>query len=343
MINVLIKQGTYRNLPIQNETFELVKEVVEGARGSYITVIGNSNMGQYAGKKVRINIDNITNVEYLNGSYTSPEAVKIESTETDEEAMARIANMFDIVNEMTDATSQAIVNGLIISGPPGVGKSHGVEKTLEKANFDRLLAGKQEKYEIVKGSATAIGLFKTLYLNRHRGYVTVFDDCDNILYDEQSLNLLKAALDSKEIRKLSWLAESRALANEDIPNHFDFKGSIIFLTNINFESTRSPKLKPHLDAMMSRCHYIDLEISSMRDQLLRIRQVVRDGMLDEHSLDTEEKAEVLNYIIDNAPRLKELSLRMVSKIADLSVAFKQGALKRHWKELAEMTCLKRGL
>lgn len=351
MTQVLIKNGTYghgnNERVITNTVFPLAKELTTGPQGNYVTVVGSKKLG-LEDRKCRVKVADANCVEYINkeGQALAPEQLnqsaqeQYTAQESDEQAMERIGNTFAMLDEMTDATAQGIVRGMVISGPPGIGKSHGVMKTLEEANFHLTLKGKEENYEVIKGSSTAIGLYKKLYLNRKAGFVTVLDDCDSVLFDEQSLNLLKAALDSGEKRRLSWLAESRALESEDIPNTFDFEGSIIFLTNLDFERTKSNKLAAHLEAIASRCHYIDLEVSGLRDQLLRIKQIVRAGMLDSYALSQSEKEQVVDFIFDNAEHLKEISLRTVKKAADLAEAAKKGSLKRDWVELAEMTMLR---
>lgn len=256
--------------------------------------------------------------------------------ESDQDAMSRIASTFGILNEVTEACHEGIVKGLVVSGPPGIGKSYGVEATLNEANMFRTIAGNQAHFDVISGAATPIALYKKLYDNRHKGFVTVFDDCDNILFDEVSINLLKAALDSKPRRSLCWLAESRALKEADIPDKFEFEGSVIFLTNIDFERTTASKIKDHLAAIISRCHYLDLAISTQRDQVLRIKQIVGAGMLSKYDFKNGEENTILNYIDSNANYVRELSLRMVIKIADLVKS------KPHdWERLCEATCLRR--
>ena len=97
-----------------------------------------------------------------------------------------------------------------------------------------------------------------LYENRDK--LVIFDDCDSVFADELALNILKAALDSGKTRKICWNSDSRLLREEGIPNTFNFNGSAIFITNLKFDNVRSTKIKDHLEALMSRCHYIDLEI-----------------------------------------------------------------------------------
>jgi hypothetical protein len=193
----------------------------------------------------------------------------------------------------------------------------------------------RERYTVMKGAMSPLGLYRTLYNYSSKDNVVVLDDCDSVLYDEECLNLLKSALDSGEKRKLCWAKESRVLADEGIPQTFNFEGSVIFLTNISFDKSRG-KIADHLAAIQSRCHYLDLEISTQRDQILRIKQIVRAGMLDSYGFSKREEEQVVNFIIDNADYLLELSLRMVKKIADL-----RKAMPNQWEELAEATCLKR--
>ncbi|RKZ15600.1 hypothetical protein DRQ53_08605 [bacterium] len=279
-------------------------------------------------------------INHTPGSAGEPEENNYElefiAGESETEALDRIQNTFDLLNEVTDAAAEGIIRGLIVSGPPGIGKSYGVEETLKEANLSKVLAGREPDYEIVKGASSALGLYKTLYYFRKPGQVVVFDDCDSVLFDDTSLNVLKAALDSGSKRRISWRTESKVLAAEDIPPQFDFEGSVLFLTNINFETTKASRIKQHLEALQSRCHYLDLEISTTRDQLLRIKQVVRDGMLTEYGFSKTQEDIIVDYVTDNAEYLRELSLRMIKKIADLVQMKPNG-----WLELVEATCLKR--
>jgi hypothetical protein len=163
----------------------------------------------------------------------------------------------------------------------------------------------------------------------------VFDDCDTILFDDVALNLLKGALDSGKSRRISWLAESRVLKDEGIPNSFNFKGSVIFITNLKFDKMKSQKLKDHLDALQSRCHYLDLTLDTMRDKLLRIKQIAATGALFQ-DMDISEAGtdEIIAFMDANQNRLREMSLRMAIKIAQL---YKSFPLK--WQSLAATTCM----
>ena len=257
--------------------------------------------------------------------------------ETDAEIIKRLTERFEILEEMTKAVKNGNVRAMIVSGPPGVGKSHGVESVLAKDGLFDTLAERKPKYEVCKGAMSAIGLYAKLYEFSAKGNVVVFDDCDSILMEDLSLNILKGALDSSERRFISWNTDSRILRSEGIPDRFEFKGSAVFITNIKFEHVRSKKLKDHLDALESRCHYIDLQMDTNREKILRIKQIARDGdMLDRYEFDQVQKDEVIEFIEVNQNKLRELSLRMVLKIADLRKSFPS-----NWKAMVTTTCMRR--
>jgi hypothetical protein len=261
-------------------------------------------------------------------------------TETDEEIMKRLADRFEILEDMTRAVKKGDVRSMIVTGPPGVGKSFGVEKVLSKHDVFADVADdkKLKKYEVVKGAMSALGLYSKLYEYSDKKSILVFDDCDSVLLDDLSLNILKAALDSGKKRMIHWNTDSRLLKDNGVPNSFEFKGGAIFITNIKFDHVKSKKLKDHLEALESRCHYLDLTIDTEREKLLRIRQVVRDaGMLDAYDLSDEAKQEVVEFVNANASRMRELSLRMVLKVADIRVS-----MPDKWQAVVEVTCMRNG-
>lgn len=260
------------------------------------------------------------------------------SKETDAEIMERMRERFQILEDMTRAVKKGDVRAMIVSGPPGVGKSFGVERVLARHDVFADVAndGKLKKYEVVKGAMSAIGLYKKLYEFADKKCILVFDDCDSVLLDDLSLNILKAALDSSKKRMIAWNTDSRSLSQEGVPNQFEFRGGAIFITNIKFENVKSKKLQDHLAALESRCHYLDLTIDTEREKLLRIEQIVRDGMLADYEFDDAGVGEVVDFIKTNAKRMRELSLRMVLKVADL-----RKSMPQQWQRVAELSCMKR--
>ena len=338
MSAIRIIKGEYRNKPVRNIAFTLVSGFVSGAKGNYVTVKNDGNFPNCP-DTVRIKVDSIQNFEYVTGDAVQDNTVHFEKptvVETDDEAMDRIRERFDILHEMTKATVSGDIRAMIVSGPPGVGKSYGVETEIEKACLFDKLAGKRLRAEVVKGSATPIGLYQTLYKYSDANSVVVFDDCDSILLDDVALNLLKGALDSGKKRVISWLSESSALRREGIPDRFEFKGSVIFITNLKFDKMKSQKLRDHLDALQSRCHYLDLTLDTMRDKLLRIKQIAKDGVLfADYDFNEYAQDDIIDFMHANKDRLREVSLRMALKIADLRKSF-----PGNWKRMSETTCMK---
>ena len=339
---VLVKSGSYRGMPVINTQFELVKGFQTGKKGNYITV-RNGGVFPIAIDVVKIKVEDQHDFEFVGGEAPANVSQFVSAPvvqETDDEAMNRIATRFAILEEMAKATTNGGIRAMIVSGPPGVGKSFGVEQQLEKASmFDRL-AGKTLKYEVVKGAMTALGLYATLFKHSDKNHVLVFDDCDSVLMDDLSLNILKAALDSGKKRRIYWNSDSSMLRREGIPDAFDFNGSCIFITNIKFENLRSKKLQDHLEALQSRCHFLDLTIDTERDKLLRIKQVHRDtdgGLFKDYGFEFDEGDQVMQFMWDNKAKLRELSMRMALKIADLVKIS-----PANWRALAESTVMKRG-
>jgi hypothetical protein len=299
-----------------------------GARGGYVTVDGAAVAG-FPDRNIKIMCDGPE-------AYSKTTSKVKKREESDEEVVERMRERFNMLEDMTRATKKGDVRAMIVSGPPGVGKSFGVEKVLGKHDLIATLGDRPAKYEVVKGAMSAIGLYAKLYQYADKDNVIVFDDCDSVLLDDLSLNILKAALDSKKTRRIHWNTDSYKLRNEGIPDSFEFKGSAIFITNIKFDNVKSKKLRDHLEALESRCHYIDLTIDSERDKMLRIKQIVGDGMLDEYQISQEKKDDIVDFIDINKKRLRELSLRTVLKVADLAKAFPD-----RWEAMAENTVMKR--
>ena len=328
---IYVLEGTYRKTSVENQTFQLVKgyQPHPHKEGGFITV-KIEDLAKYPGatkNQIRINVENENQLRD-----SAPEQPKEES---DAETVERMRQRFDILTDMTKATKRGDVRAMIVSGPPGVGKSFGVEQVLDRYGVVSTLGNTRPKYEVVKGAMSPIGLYCKLYNFSDADNVLVFDDCDSILLDDLSLNILKAALDSKKTRKICWNTDSHMLRREGVPDTFEFAGSVIFITNIKFDNVKSKKLRDHLEASESRCHYIDLTIDTIREKILRIKQIVTDGMLKSHALPTETEQSIVAFIDDYKRQLREISLRTVLKIADLAKAFPE-----NWKEMAKQTVLK---
>ena len=330
-MNMMFQDGEFKlrgkMVDVAGMTLPVAEGYKVGVRGGYVTVDGAAVPG-FPDRNIKIMVAGADSVVETEGSITAAG-----QEESDAEIIERLRERFSMLSEMTKAVKKGDVRAMIVSGPPGVGKSHGVEEVLDRYKIMEDMGGRKT-HEVVKGAMSALGLYAKLYKMADEGNVIVFDDCDSIFSDELSLNILKAALDSKKNRKIHWNTDSHKLRQEGIPDCFTFKASAIFITNLKFDKVKG-KLREHLEALESRCHYMDLTIDSERDKMLRIRQVIQDGMLSGYNLSDEVKLDIIDFVDVNKKRLRELSLRTVLKVADLAVAFPD-----RWETFAENTVMR---
>lgn len=259
--------------------------------------------------------------------FNAPMVAAPQKEETDEEISTRIQERFHALDVMAQATVTGINRALVVQGPPGIGKSFSVERIVEAGAL---------KFSHIKGRVTAISLYKQLYKHRQKGQVLLIDDCDSIFSDENTLNILKAACDSSKTRKIAWMT-NKPIEDEDvgeIPSTFEFNGSMIFITNYDLQEQidSDTKFAPHFEALLSRSHCISLGLRSKRDYIIRIKQILIDGDMLSDVLSLAQRWELLDYLIENQNTMRELSLRMVGKLADLM------QMTPDWKNLAKITC-----
>jgi hypothetical protein len=265
-------------------------------------------------------------------------AVKIPAApvkvETVEEIDARISERFEVTGDLVDMAITGAARALIISGPGGLGKSHTVEEKL--AAWDP----KGIRHTIVRGKILAPDLYIMLHKHSDKNQVLVFDDADNIFWDDISLNMLKAVCDTTKKRVVSYMTQGKLYDDDSataLPKQFEFHGSIIFITNQDFDEMiqRGSRLAPHLQAMMTRAQYIDLSIKTKQDYIVRIRQVLKMGLLSQQGLDELGASDVMAFIESNQDTLRDLSLRVAIKLAAIR--------KTHpakWEKIARITVCK---
>jgi hypothetical protein len=331
--------ATRQGQDIQDHIFKILEHPKKDKAGLYIVVDGSSHPELRNGR-VRLYIESPTAYKPIE----SAEAERIERASTpesevrsDEEIAKDIQETFGILADMTKAVATNVVKGLVVSGPAGIGKSHTVETTLvQNLGMLQLLREGQPQYEMISGGMTATVLYEKLWNFKEEGQVLVFDDSDGILYDEDGLNILKAALDSKKTRRISWNSRSYHLQRNDIPNSFEYKGGIIFITNVDFNNVKSPRIRNHLEAITSRCHYMALGINTPREKIIHINNVIEHyDMLGDYKFTDDEKNDVVRYIEINAAKLREISLRTVLKVADL-----RKAVPHKWERFADKNVLR---
>ena len=243
------------------------------------------------------------------------------------ESRFSINQRFEFVGDMVLMLANGDQASVVVSGPGGLGKSHTVVAALEAAGLadvtvlDEFQVGSvlntAKSYRVIKGYSTPKGLYRTLYENKDG--VVVFDDCDSVLKDPVSLNLLKAALDSYDRRIISWRADMR---DEELPQSFEFKGRVIFISNLPSEALDQ--------AIISRSMAVDLSMTT--EQKIQRMQFLLDqpGFMPEYAKNLKQDAlDLINALRDS---VKELSLRTLIQVTKIR---KSAGAK--WKDLAEYT------
>jgi hypothetical protein len=277
--------------------------------------------------------------ESLSTSDTLP-AVIVEDTRTDAEIEAEINARFQAVIRMGEGVISSQFRAMLVSGNPGIGKTYTLEDLFTRAADDGVIT-----FQKVNGYVKPTGLFRLFWENKEPNCVLMFDDADSIFTDDVGLNLLKAACDSTKSRWISWRSEkdfddkSGESDTGNIPKEFEFKGHIVFVTNLDFDKLvrANNKLTPHLNALMSRSFYLDLNLPSVKELMVRIKYVVTNtDMLCDYS--ETAKTEIIAYMEANISRLREISLRMVLKLAQI---YRTSKSSEDFKLMALASCIRR--
>jgi hypothetical protein len=336
----VIQGQTKAGVEIRNTVFQLLGHLGRNEFGTFITVEGRGHdIEGVRNGKTRIYLKP-TDFEMLDAKTGVKATAQVDETpqRSDDEIAADLKETFEILAEMTTAVASGVVKGLVVSGPAGIGKSQTVLTELEETlGMQAKLLGVTPKFDVICGHITPIMLYTKLYEMADKGSVLVLDDCD-VLEDIDALNILKAALDTKKTRKITWGSAGFALEKMEVPTSFEFHGGVIFLTNVKLNQVKSGKLAPHCEAIVSRVHYLDLQIDTMRERLIHIRNVAMNSdMLDEYGFSKRERETLLTWIVSNVDNFSRMDLRTVTKAAGL-----MKAMPNNWQSRGTKTLFKDG-
>ena len=272
-------------------------------------------------------------IEYMYKKITGEKKTYAEIAGEKKESKAEKFNInerFEFVESLVNMVAAGVQPSAVITGEGGLGKTYTVNKTLVANGLKDLsdlgalenasTINRNKSFVAVKGYSTPKGLYRSLYENRDS--VIVFDDCDSILKDPVALNLLKSALDSYGKRIISWNAETSFGRDDDLPRSFEFKGRVIFISNLNQESIDQ--------AIRSRSMMIDLSMTE--DQKIERMETIAtsEEFLPEFS--KAFKQDALNLIRELKDDAKEISLRTL-----ISVTKIRASAGKNWKNLATYT------
>ncbi|NJO64305.1 MAG: hypothetical protein HC836_40900 [Richelia sp. RM2_1_2] len=199
----------------------------------------------------------------------------------------------------------------------------------------------QPKYTILKGAISPVILFATLHKYSNSGEILVLDDCDSIFWDVDSLNILKAALDTGNRRTLTYSKDSHILKERGVPTKFDYHGSVIFITNLDFEAycdnRPNSSIVPHLKALLSRTHYLSVGLHKPEERLIQIQYIQEtSNFLGRYGCDKTDADEIIKFIADNIHQLREVSLRSA-----ISIAEKRHISPEKWRQMVRVMEFKR--
>jgi len=311
-----------------NGTFDLVakfKNDSTSKREGFIWIDADFAMNGET-KKTRVAI-NASDFEIVG-------APKADSEMSDKEISTEINDRFEVMEILTNGVIDRSIKSMIVSGAAGIGKTF----TIDKMMLDAEKSGKISKFSMIGGSCTAVGLYLQLWNHQNAGNVLVLDDLDSIFDDQEALNLLKGALDTGRTRNISWLGAGKFLENEGADSTFEFNGTVIFITNHNFDAriAKGGKMAVHYEALISRCMYLDLGIHSMREVIIRIKQVIgKTDMMKKLGMSEAQTTQMMDWMMDNKDSLRKVDLRTMIK---LSQAMKCG---RGWQKIAKAALCRR--
>jgi len=259
-----------------------------------------------------------------------------EDTRTDDEILDDIRTRFDIYHTMIKSAGDGdAITALIVSGSAGVGKSYTAKWALDNMKRERGIRPK-----IVRGTISALDLYELAYNYRHSNDVIVLDDADRIFEDEEGLNILKCLLDTSLERKVNWMTDHPRFKGENaLDKEFTFRGSMIFLTNKNFQEyvdLDRGKFVEHMKALMSRSIYLDLMMHNRRQVVIWTKHLVlRNGILRRIGLTGPQEIEVVEWLLKYRDDLRELSIRTAIKLGKLLLMDRVG-----WEKTAEILLLR---
>lgn len=210
----------------------------------------------------------------------------------------------------------------ILQGPPGLGKSYAVSQALKRSGKTS-----PQDYIVVKGHITPTQLFLVLYAYRRPGQVVVLDDCDDVFTKDTGLEVLKAATD-QDYRTIKWFSNKVPVVNGTPITEFTFKGSVIVCSNMSLTTGTGGRRDRAGAAFMSRLTKWDLKLDKRERMFAQIfNLVVNADYLSANpntKLDTDQKRDLLKFILAHLDDIPNFDLRMPQKIAAEMLANPKG-------------------
>jgi len=207
-------------------------------------------------------------------------------------------NQFAVLKDSIDLVKDGRAHALLLFGDTGIGKTHFAESSL--SNLEEGL-----DYCFLRGHTTPTALYQTLY--EHNGEILIFDDYDSVFHNAISTGILKAALDNKYQRTVTY---STMRKNDALPQQFTFNGGIIFITNHSFRTDNSD-----INAIKDRCHTAEIDLSP-KQRIEFIEHIIMPESYRDTTL--EERTQILEFLrITAGATGAYFSFRTFFKLLDL--------------------------
>jgi hypothetical protein len=216
------------------------------------------------------------------------------------------------------------INGLLVSGDAGTGKTYTVKKALVDL-------GVANNVEYIKGGKiTAASLYVKLWLNRAKHRIIVLDDVDIIHHSEKNkiIPMILGACDLGHNREVSWeTAKANALMEEvGAPMNFKFHGTLIWITNDTIDDIEKA-CKQWKNALLSRFNVARCYFTDEQKYMYTIHLCENVGMLNGNCVDHKQfdgtpgyPQEIIDkailYMYTNYRNLVEITPRIALRIAD---------------------------
>jgi len=247
--------------------------------------------------------------------------------ETLEDKVKFLEETMEDIYQISRKVAAGAFNSLFISGRAGTGKTYNVERAMKDEGLTE-----EDDFMLISGAVSVIMMYKKMY--QYRNKTLIFDDCDAVFRDENGRNMLKAALDTKKVRKISYLKRSslvfdpkdfehdpqgeyEALENGLVPAYFVFSGRVIFISNLDKD-----KADPD-GAIRSRSILVDVDPDDAT-LMERMRKLLPH--LEPKDMALNEKEEIYEFMKE----ADDVSMRTFVKAA----GFKMAGLS-NWKRMAQ--------
>ena len=128
-----------------------------------------------------------------------------------------VVRTYEELGKYVRAFVQGHLGLLILTGGPGLGKSHGLKTALGPDAC------------VIESSATAFGTFLRLHAAADKP--VLIDDVDNLYRNRDAVRLLKSLCLTDPVRTISWNSDARTLVKKNIPSQFQTTSKVAIVAN----------------------------------------------------------------------------------------------------------------